>query len=93
MLKITAPRSVEPQRLARLQHTNIVPIYSVHQDEGLLGICMPYLGRRTLADVLRSDRPEAVDQARLSTLADRDAETVGRGIVISSESKVEAARS
>jgi hypothetical protein len=42
VLKVTALRSVEAERLARLQHTNIVPIYSVHSDRGLLGICMPF---------------------------------------------------
>jgi serine/threonine protein kinase/Flp pilus assembly protein TadD len=89
VLKITAPRSVEPQRLARLQQTNIVPIYSVHQDAGLLGICMPFLGRRTLADLLRSDRPEVADQARLSTLADREKETVRRVPAISQDSTQE----
>ncbi|MCA9188154.1 MAG: tetratricopeptide repeat protein [Pirellulaceae bacterium] len=45
--------TVEPQYLARLQHANIVPIYSVHQSDGLLAICMPYVGEWTLADVLR----------------------------------------
>ncbi|HEX2474887.1 MAG TPA: serine/threonine-protein kinase, partial [Lacipirellulaceae bacterium] len=71
VLKITARRSVEPQRLARLQHTNIVPIYSIHHDRGLLGICMPFLGRRTLADTLtRRDCPWTAD-----TLADRTDDT------------------
>jgi serine/threonine protein kinase/Flp pilus assembly protein TadD len=76
VLKITPARSVEPQRLARLQHTNIVPIYSVHQQAGLLGICMPFLGRHSLVDV-RRERPQVDDQARLSTVAGRNSETVG----------------
>ncbi|TWT66256.1 Serine/threonine-protein kinase PknB [Posidoniimonas polymericola] len=49
VLKITPKRSVEAQRLAKLHHTNITPIYSMHTHEGWLGICMPYLGRQTLA--------------------------------------------
>ena len=40
--------------LARLRHPNIVPVYSVRQDDttGLAGICMPYLGQATLSVVL-----------------------------------------
>jgi eukaryotic-like serine/threonine-protein kinase len=37
-----------------LRHPNIVPIYSLQEDEttGLAALCMPYLGRATLCDVL-----------------------------------------
>ncbi|MAT73375.1 MAG: hypothetical protein CMJ58_28155 [Planctomycetaceae bacterium] len=52
-LKIAAGQSLEPQHLARLQHTNIVPIYSVHTADGFTAVCMPYFGSRTLADVNR----------------------------------------
>ena len=48
-LKVTSVGSIEPERLGRLQHTNVVPIYSAHYDRGLLGIAMPLLGERTLA--------------------------------------------
>jgi serine/threonine protein kinase/Flp pilus assembly protein TadD len=75
VLKITATRSVEPQRLARLQHTNIVPIYSIHRDRGLLAICMPFLGRRTLAAAIRR-RNAGPASAVGSTLADRVQDTV-----------------
>ncbi len=54
VLKISTGRSVEPQHLARLQHTNIVPIYSTHESDQLQAVCMPYFGRTTLADVVRS---------------------------------------
>src|SRR5262249_18311291 len=37
---------------AQLQHTNIVPIYSVHRSGCLQAVCMPYLGPCTLAHVL-----------------------------------------
>ena len=53
VLKITSGVSAEPQHLARLQHTHIVPVYSVHQSGRLRAICMPLFGRTTLADVLR----------------------------------------
>src|SRR5262249_53789483 len=38
--------------LARLQHTNIMPVYSVHRRGLLQAVCMPYFGSATLADVL-----------------------------------------
>jgi serine/threonine protein kinase/Tfp pilus assembly protein PilF len=53
-MKVTRTGSREPQTLARLQHTHIVPIYSYRTDPatGLHLLCMPYLGRVTLARVL-----------------------------------------
>jgi serine/threonine protein kinase/transposase len=53
-LKVARAGSREPQALARLQHTHIVPIHSYLTDPatGLHLLCMPYLGRTTLADVL-----------------------------------------
>lgn len=55
-LKVTSRQSDEPQYLAQLQHTNIVPIYSLHHRGTLQTICMPYLGANTLADLLRTCR-------------------------------------
>ena len=57
-LKVTRTGSREPQTLARLQHTHIVPVYSYRTDPatGLHLLCMPYLGRITLLQVL--NRPE-----------------------------------
>ena len=54
VLKISATEGTEHQTLARLQHTNIVPIFSVHEDQGagLRAVCMPYFGGATLASVL-----------------------------------------
>lgn len=51
-LKISTEFIGESQTLAQLQHTNIVPIYSVHQRNEYHAICMPYLGSTTLKDVL-----------------------------------------
>ncbi len=53
VLKITAGVSREPQTMARLQHTHIVPVYSIHQIDQVRVLCMPFFGRVTLADVLR----------------------------------------
>jgi serine/threonine protein kinase/Tfp pilus assembly protein PilF len=55
-LKVTLRPTKEPDRLARLQHTNIVPIYSVHNAAPVQLICMPFLGRRTIADLIRGFR-------------------------------------
>ena len=62
-LKISRAGCREPQTLARLQHTNIVPIYSRGTDpaSGLQFLCMPYFGRVTLASLLADP---AVQNAR-----------------------------
>jgi serine/threonine protein kinase/Tfp pilus assembly protein PilF len=54
VLKVSAIEGTEPQTLAQLQHTNIVPIYSVHEDTeaGLRAVCMPYFGGASLSRVL-----------------------------------------
>ena len=59
-LKVSADVSGESRALAQLQHTNIVPIYSVHRRGPLHAVCMPYLGATTLADALASIRSQAV---------------------------------
>lgn len=55
-LKLTNRQSFESHWLASLQHTAIVPIYSTHHQDGIYGICMPYLGNTTLADILSVHR-------------------------------------
>lgn len=52
-LKIAPDIGGESQTLAQLQHTHIVPIYSVHRSDSLHAVCMPYFGAVTLSDVLR----------------------------------------
>ena len=54
VVKCTLGGGEEAFILGKLKHPNIVPIYSVKRDEtsGLTGICMPFLGRKTLADGL-----------------------------------------
>src|SRR6202022_3456829 len=56
VLKVSAIDGDEPQTLAQLQHTNIVPIYSVHEDAatGLRAVCMPYFGGASLSRVLQA---------------------------------------
>ncbi|MFO0802049.1 MAG: serine/threonine-protein kinase [Gemmataceae bacterium] len=55
-VKVTLKPTKEPERIARLQHTNVVPVYSVHELARAQVICMPYLGRRTLADAITGHR-------------------------------------
>jgi eukaryotic-like serine/threonine-protein kinase len=74
-LKVTADAMGETHALSQLQHTNVVPIYSVHRDGPLQALCMPYFGSTTVADVIAGldggkNLPDS-GQGLLSTLADR----------------------
>ncbi len=53
VLKIIDQAVSEPQNMAMLQHTNIVPIYSFDRILARSVICMPYAGRVTMADFLK----------------------------------------
>ena len=76
VLKVTAIEGHEPQTLAQLLHTNIVPIYSLHEDQraGLRAVCMPYLGGASLSAV----------QAKLWT--DRSRPVTGKQLILALES-------
>jgi serine/threonine protein kinase/Flp pilus assembly protein TadD len=67
VLKVSAIDGHEPQTLAQLQHTHIVPIYSVHEDAaaGIRAVCMPYFGGASLSAVLQrlADRRRAASGA------------------------------
>src|SRR5438876_11762569 len=69
VLKVSGIKGNEPQMLAQLQHTHIVPIHSVHEDPqaGLRAVCMPYFGGASLSRVLdllraKTDRPTSGSQ-------------------------------
>lgn len=59
VLKLTPCDASEHLSLARLQHTHIVPLYSVqdHPARGLRALCMPYFGGVTLARLFEALRP------------------------------------
>ena len=59
-LKVTIRPSAEPARLGKLSHPNVVPVHSARDCPPFQAICMPYLGRRTLADWLQSARRAGV---------------------------------
>lgn len=50
VLKFTTEITVEADRLARLQHTNVVPIYSYHHLGEMHVLCMPFVGRYVLKE-------------------------------------------
>ena len=52
VLKISSKLLGEADLLSRLQHKNIVPVYSLHKVGQYHLICMPFLGTMTLADML-----------------------------------------
>jgi serine/threonine protein kinase/Flp pilus assembly protein TadD len=56
VVKVTPRGREEHLSLARLQHMNIVPLYSEHaiRDRNLQLLCMPFLGGVTLAQVLEA---------------------------------------
>jgi serine/threonine protein kinase/tetratricopeptide (TPR) repeat protein len=75
VLKLTPCRGQEHLSLARLQHTNIVPLYAAQDDpaRNLRVLCMPYFGGTTLARALERlhDRPvEDLTGADLLTALD-----------------------
>jgi serine/threonine protein kinase/Flp pilus assembly protein TadD len=80
-LKISSDIQGEPQKLARLQHGNIVPVYSAHRVGAVQAVCMPYFGRTTLAQVIEAlgrtpGAFPASGRALLSTLFERRASTL-----------------
>ncbi len=74
-LKVSTGCFAESQKLARLQHTHIVPVYSFHRSGPLQAVVMPYFGPTTLADVLEDlghrDTLPASGKGLVSTLHSR----------------------
>lgn len=58
VIKLSAELPGEAQTLSRLQHKNIVPVYSQHRHGEYHVICMPFLGSMTLADVMKEMDPQ-----------------------------------
>jgi serine/threonine protein kinase/Flp pilus assembly protein TadD len=78
-LKVSTEIMAESRKLARLQHTNIVPVYSAHRRGPLQAVCMPYLGSTTLDDVLlhlaKHRTMPASGKGLVSTLQERKSRT------------------
>jgi serine/threonine protein kinase/Flp pilus assembly protein TadD len=78
-LKVSTDLLGEPATLAQLQHTHIVPIYSIHRAGPFQAVCMPYFGATTLADVFRDLEGRATlpqsGKGLISTLNERKVQT------------------
>ena len=59
VLKVVNVPLSEPQNMAMLTHTNIVPIYSFHEVDSCCAICMPYFGRLTLERFMKVDNDDS----------------------------------
>ncbi|HZU38527.1 MAG TPA: serine/threonine-protein kinase, partial [Gemmataceae bacterium] len=72
VIKLFQGDVTEAHTLGRLNHPNIIPVHSVFEDEstGFKGICMPYLGRATLADVIERAFAGGRRPARASAILD-----------------------
>src|SRR5262245_36707567 len=79
VLKVVPRASREHLSLARLQHTHIVPVYSVRDDEArdVRVLCMPYFGGVTFDRILAQIALQSPERrtAGLLVAALRDAET------------------
>lgn len=68
-LKVVRRPLDEPKHLAKLQHTGIVPLYSLHRIGPYSALCMPYFGSATLADWFgSSDHPSRDGQSLVGTV-------------------------
>jgi serine/threonine protein kinase/Tfp pilus assembly protein PilF len=71
VLKVGRHLTRECQKLAKLQHPNIVPVYSFHQSGTVQILCMPYRGPLTLAHLvarLRTEDLQTFDGKALTTI-------------------------
>jgi eukaryotic-like serine/threonine-protein kinase len=81
VLKMSRHSLGESDKLARVQHTNIVPLFSAHRIESLHVLCMPYLGEQTLAQLDRSTTsPQQMKSIALG-LAEGLSHAHGRGLL------------
>ena len=74
-LKVSPEAQAESQHLAQLQHTHIVPVYSIHRAGSLQAVCMPFFGSTTLLDIhrdlQRQQAPPASGKSLVGTIRDR----------------------
>ena len=94
VLKLVAPEACEHLLLARLQHTHIVPLYSVENDpvRELRALCMPYFGGASLARLLELMQSSEVSRrtgrdllAALDRVTDEQAAFVSEDLIGSRE--------
>jgi serine/threonine protein kinase len=76
-LKVSVEMFDESQTLAQLQHTNVVPIYSIHRASPFIAVCMPYFGSNTMARLmalLAMDRDMPASGSQLVEILERRAQ-------------------
>ncbi|HEX3152048.1 MAG TPA: serine/threonine-protein kinase [Gemmataceae bacterium] len=84
VLKLGPWAGGEHLSLARLQHTHIVPLYSAHEfpERGLRGLCLPYFGGATLADLFPEGGPGPLSgQGLLAAVREAGPATLAQPIV------------
>ena len=84
VLKVCSYVTSEPQRIAQLQHPNIVQLLSLHDVAGYQVLCMPYVGATTFADILALQTTSArMSMELLTTISSRQREvqTLINGVV------------
>lgn len=69
VLKITSLPMGESQKLAKLQHSNIVPLYSTQNVEGFFILCMPFLGSITLRDAIQFAKQKSIHHSQSQMLS------------------------
>src|SRR5216683_4212164 len=94
ILKVSPSYDDESGTLAQLQHTNVVPLYSVHRAEPLQAVCMPFFGLTTLAHILKDIKgqnaiPES-GRSLVSTLVARNSTARIKNVVKPAEGPDEA---
>ena len=92
-VKLSSKLIGESQILARLQHSNIVPIYSVHKVGQFQAIVMPFLGRTTLTEMIGAFRElgePLSGKVFASTLVERNVKTVAAPVSASETPAVSA---
>ena len=95
VLKVVRMALAEPQNMAMLQHTNIVPIYSFHRIHSRSVICMPYAGSLTLKDYLggQADSVFRGGQSLVKTVHENVSDTQVAGAEASNDDNDESAPS
>jgi|GEM_PF-4390861 len=68
VLKFAPKHLLEADKLARLQHSNIVPVFSVYEDRDFHVFCMPYLGDQTLLDANEKTQLGSSNELEAQTL-------------------------
>jgi tetratricopeptide (TPR) repeat protein len=81
VVKVSQGGALEANTMGGLDHPNIMSVYSVGEDPrtGLTGICMPFVGRSTLFDVIDVAFSQATRPARAGVILEASRGLARRG--------------